>query len=37
MAKSIITQLTDYCYICGRRATETHHATCSVGLYDRRR
>lgn len=25
MAKSIITQIDDYCYICGRRATETHH------------
>lgn len=25
MAKSIITKIDDFCYICGRRATETHH------------
>ena len=23
--KSIMTDIWDYCYICGRRATETHH------------
>lgn len=25
MSKSIITQLDGYCFLCGRRATETHH------------
>ena len=25
MAKSIITQISEFCFLCGRRATEVHH------------